>query len=138
MKTILIELTQEEAEYVQSFTLKEQNLMEADDGTRDEVLIYKIDRCKSILNKLESAQKPQKDEPITHKDLSHIISVAKSQYVQLPLNMHISKKRVEETERVTISLAQSLILWFNGRNMLKRAASFDVTDNSIEFEDGND
>jgi hypothetical protein len=129
---ILLELTEQEAEIVRNGILLEQQVRGKEDRTDYD---NKVSRCDKILFKLWAAKEPQKDVLIGPKDLVQIVSTAKSQHVFLPANLYISNKKVEEEDFRYISLANSLILWLNGKELLKKLVRFDITDLSNEFEE---
>lgn len=138
-RTILLELTEKEAEIVRKGILHEEASW-AKDGSDGDFNDHenKLNRCKVILAKWEEANKPQVEETITFNDMFNIVSMAKDEYLNLSHPLHISRTKIEEKFFVHISLAQSLIVWLNSKKLLKRLASFEFTDHSTDFEDGND
>ena len=134
---ILLELTPQEAELVQNGLLKEKSLWEDPEknwGNRTSAE-NNANRCAVILDKLLVAEQPQEQAVITFRDLFLMISNAKSQYLALPLDLHISNKKVEEVDFKHIALANALIMWLNGNSLLKKLARFDYTDNSNQYEE---
>lgn len=88
----------------------------------------------SATKKMVDAHTEPEPLKITHNDLFLIKSAANAEYQRLSTNLHISNKRVDSCDFVHIALANSLIMWLNGKNLLKRLAGFDYTDLSAEFE----
>ncbi len=134
-KTILLELTEKEAELVQKGVLNRQTTWDLDgkDGDFNDHENH-LKRCDTILSKLEKASLPQEDHLITFKDLFYIVSLAKGQYHSLPSNPHLSGKEVKEGDLKHISLANAVIMWLNSNRLLKKLAVFDFTDSGYEFE----
>jgi hypothetical protein len=134
---ILLELTEKEADILKQAIIKEKYHWE--DQLRADVSKTLIDNnlntCNSISTKLDLASQPQPDLLITSKDLFHIKSLAKGQFHELRGDLQISNKRVEEEDLVHISLANAVIMWLNGRGVLKKVARFDCTDDSFEYEE---
>ena len=133
---ILLELTEKEAEFIRNNMLSAEDLLASDESS-----IGRTDRenqaalCRSIAGKIVEAFVPQKEVLVTFKDLFNIISLTKEQYHKLPSDLHISNKKVEEKDFKHISLANALIMWLNGKNLLKRLARFDFTDESRQYEE---
>lgn len=75
---------------------------------------------------------------VTKHDLYQLISDAKSQYVNLPLNPEISGKRVDKTDLTSIAVMEAFILYLNKNNLLKKLVKFDYTDSSHEYNDSNE
>ena len=75
-----------------------------------------------------------KDLLITAKDLFDIKGLAKDVYKNIPTNLHISNKKLDEDDFVHYSLANALILWLNKNKALNTNVSFDITDHSGDFE----
>lgn len=131
---ILLELTEAEAEAalelirigVLNFPTEKYTAAE-----REKISI----RAANVCDKMIAATKPQSDHPIAIKDLFFIKSLAKDEYHKLRGDLHISNKKVEETDFMHISLVSATIMWLNSRNCLKRLATFDFTDHSSEFEE---
>ena len=135
---ILLELTEKEAELVQKLALNYGLVprnKEVEDFTDYE---RRIDNTKNISDKVDLALLPQPEHPITDKDLFHIISMAKDQYLALPADLHISNKKVREDDFKHISLASAVVVWLNSKNLLKRLAGFEFTDHAYDFEDTNE
>lgn len=130
---ILLELTEDEAETVlKEMSFSKNAILKNGIGHAEKERLAKT--RESIIGKLEIASKPKEDLLITHKNLLEIISLAKSQYQELRGDLCISKETVLPAHRLHISLANALVLWFNSKNMLKRLARFDYTDNSYQYE----
>lgn len=132
---IILELTEKEAELVQTLILAHSKLErnnEIEDFSDHE---RRLNRCKSISEIICLAFQPQKQEAIDLLDLAYIVSNAKDQYLALPADLHISNKKVEEKDFKHISLASAVIMWLNQKNLLKRLAAFDITDHSCQFEE---
>lgn len=133
---ILLELTEKEFEMVQlavgtAFIANS----EAYDTNKQEVNRKRMDTYNAVLSKLELSSKPKEDVLITSKDLSHLKSLAKGEYHRLPGNLQISNKTVEQEDFVHISLANAVVMWLNSKDLLKRVARFDYTDDSFEYEE---
>lgn len=88
----------------------------------------------SATKKLIAAHTPTEPLKISENELFLLKSAANAEYQRLPTNLHISNKRVDTQDLVHIALANALIMWLNGKNVLKRLAQFDYTDLSSEFE----
>ena len=131
---ILLELTEKEVDFVKEVIGLEKQSVENSTVGWDEKQ-RKIGICNSFLAKVEESVKPKGDVLITAKDLFFLISQAKSEYSHLPLDMHLSVKFVEKKDLAHISVANAMIMWLNGRNLLKRLPRFDVTDSSCKFEE---
>ena len=136
-KIILLELTEKEAELLAQGLIKEKASWEDKDPMEvTQTAINKaLEGCNSAWAKLDEAKHAKPDLLITAKDLFYIKSLAKSEYLNLRGEMHISNKIVEQEDFVHISLASALIMWLNKNNLLKRLAKFDFTDHSSEFEE---
>jgi hypothetical protein len=136
-KKILLELTESEVEMIQSGIQKERSSwLEKNITEVSETLMgNNVRHCDSVLNKIGEASKPQKDVLIGSNDLFLIISNAKNEYGKIRGDLRISNKSVEEKYFIHIALANSMIMWLNGKNLLKRLAKFDYTDHSYEFEE---
>lgn len=138
-RTILVELTEKEVEALENGLIKEKASLE--DARSSEIgktaIEKKLEGCNSAWAKLDNAKRVKPDAIITNKDLFLIKSMAKSEYNNLSNDLHISKKKVEEEDFVHISLANALIMWLNSKNLLKRLAVFDYTDESFKY-DGNE
>jgi phage anti-repressor protein len=83
-------------------------------------------------------QQDKQEVLITAKDLHYIISSAVKQFTQLPNEIYISNKKVDEKDFSKIAIANSMILWFNQKNLLNKTVSFDFTDKSLEFDEIGD
>jgi hypothetical protein len=133
---ILLELTEKEAEVIRVAVEEReiQHTISLQIGKQEsDRKILGI--CRSILGKLLQAQEPSSDVLLTSKDLFSLISLAKTEYLRLPGNLHISNNVVSENDFKHISFANAVILWLNGHKLLKRLVKFDYTDNSSEFEE---
>ena len=139
-KKILVELTPKEAQVLNNALIKERHFWE--DQTPEEASRTtkedNISLCNSIWAKVDSADRPQEDQLISIQDLYFMISQAKAEYVRLPADLYISRKRVEMQDLTHISLAMSVIGWLNSKNLLKKIANFDITDHSYEYESSED
>jgi hypothetical protein len=137
-KTILLELTERETELLQkaisTYLIKDRDMEKEDIADHDK----RIARCNSILTKASSALQTQEDHIASYEDLLAILSMAKDQYLALPADLHISKKKIREEDYKHIAIVNSVIVWLNGNRLLKRLATFNVTDHSCDFEDNND
>jgi hypothetical protein len=131
-----LELTSEEAEMIKSALELDRTLCVA--PAVSATLQRKIDSLDAILSKINLASQVQEPVVITHKNLLHVISMAKTEYQALHGDLHISNEKVLSAHFVHISLANALISWFNSKNMLKRLARFDYTDNSYQYETTED
>ena len=131
---MILEITEDEAETVLKFMESGYLNFPFDrySTTQKEKL---TDLCKSVTKKIVDAAKSQPEVLIGPKDLFHMISVAKGEYGHLPADLHLSNKRVDENDFKHISLASAVIMWLNGKNLLKKAVRFDFTDLSSEFEE---
>src|ERR1700688_1027064 len=134
-KNILLELTEKEGDFInKDISVKREVWSKSQDSTGYENRMNLIKTCDILLAKLESASQPQKEVLIVPKDLSYLISLAKNQYKYLSSDIHISGKKVEESDFKHISLAQAVIMWLNSQNLLKREVKFNFTDNSYEYD----
>jgi len=136
-KKILLELTESEVEMIQSGIEMEKSGWLAEDiaDTSRTLIENNVRHCDSVLAKLSEANKPQHDVLIGSNDLFLIISAAKHEYNRIRGDLRISNKPIEEKDFVHIALANSMIMWLNGKNLLKRLAKFDYTDHSYESEE---
>ena len=134
---ILLELTEAEAETMLNLMQTGCLNFPKDSYTKTEREKISI-RAANVHNKVLDAMKPKSEVPITDKDLFFIKSLAKGEYRDLPADLHISNKKVEESDFVHISLVAATISWLNGKNLLKNIATFDFTDHSSEFEGSDD
>jgi hypothetical protein len=133
---ILLELTEREFESIR-FTMDQQLatselLCKVEGGENNR---KNLDTHNSILSKLKLASEPKQDALITSKDFSDIKDLTNREYQFLLPDTHISNKRVEERDLVHISLANAVIMWLNGRNLLKKLVKFDFTDSSYQYEE---
>ena len=94
-----------------------------------------IEVCNSVLEKLDLAHESQEAVLITSKDFFDLMSLTKLEYHRLHADLHISNKKVEESDFKHISLARAVIMWLNGKNLLKRLVKFDYTDQSSQYEE---
>lgn len=90
--------------------------------------------AQSATKKIIEAHTEPEPLKITLNDLFLIKSAANAEYQRLPTNLHISNKAVESSDLVHIALANALIMWLNGKHVLKKLAGFDYTDLSAEYE----
>ncbi len=127
---ILLELTEQEAEAIQR-TISLEN----DEGFTFSERERRLHVQESVLAKIKLALQAQPEVLITSKDLFSIVDLAKSEYRNLPDNLCISNKMVEQSDLPKISLAKALIMWLNSRSLLKNLVSFDFTDTSSDFEE---
>jgi hypothetical protein len=70
----------------------------------------------------------------THKDLLQIKDMAKNEFRNLPGNLYLSNKKLEENEVIQISLANAIVSWLNHKELMNGSVSFDYTDHSNEFD----
>jgi hypothetical protein len=133
----LLELTEKELEVLRDGLIKEKYSWEDKDPLEVSrtTIENKLNSCHSSWSKLDSASNSQKEVLITARDLIHIVSLAKTEYTKLRGDLHISEKRVEESDFVHIALANVLIMWLNNKDCLKKLAKFDYTDQSAQFEE---
>ena len=139
-KTILLELTEKEAELLGYGLIKEGYYWrDADPKAISRTAKEKnVEICNIVWQKLEEAKQVKEDTLITDKDFKDLISLANGQYARLPLDLHISNIKVEDAHIRLICLANALIMWLNGKSLLKRLAKFDFTDMSCQYEETND
>ena len=136
-KKYLLELTQKEIDTLMNGLIKEKSSWE-DKSTEEVSRTIREDKltiCNSLWATLDGATAPQSDHKISIQDLYFIVSQAKSEFVRLPADLHISRKRVEESDLKHISLAKAVIGWLNSKQLLKKIADFDITDHSYEYEE---
>ncbi len=136
-KTILLELTEKEAEVVRNAVARESNYW-CDECPKDTSRTLKenmTNSCQSITGKLYEASLPREHFPITSNGLFHILSMAKNEFLRLPAELYLTNKKVEENEFVHISVATALIMWLNKEGLLKKLAVFDYTDHSCDYEE---
>lgn len=132
---ILLELTEKEAEVLRKLTEMERDVAGFNyTNNKFEENLRDLEMCDSLLKKFDLASEPQKEILITVKDLFLIISSAKTEYRNVPLDAHISHKKVDECDFKHISFANAVILWLNGNRLLKKLVKFDYTDKSNEYE----
>lgn len=136
-KTYIVELTSKEIELLRDASIKEKASWE--DKSKEEVSRTtredKLTVCNSVWAKLDDAEREKPDHVITMQDLYFMVSQAKAEFVRLPADLHISRKRVEQSDLKHISLAMSVIGWLNSRQALKKLANFEFTDHSYEYEE---
>lgn len=72
---------------------------------------------------------------INFKDLYLIRSMANDEFVRLPAEVEISNKKVDQRDLVTISVANSMLVWLNSKGLLTNLVSFDFTESSTQFEE---
>lgn len=133
----ILELTEKEVEFVKNAVVLARSQWDKEKRDYDDHEIN-ADRANVILEKLEKALKPRADVLITYRDLFHMIDKAKTEYLNLPDDMHISNKRVEKKDLIHIAVAKSTISWLNSKNALKNLAVFDNTDKSCEYEENQE
>jgi hypothetical protein len=114
-RKILLELTEAEAESLQSQTI-----------------------LNSVVDKLEEAFRPEYEVLVTAKDLFLIKSMAVGEYGKLSKNVRLSDQDIEYKDLVHVSLANALFSWLNGKGLLKRLVKFDYTDDSIQYDTTQD
>jgi hypothetical protein len=132
---ILLELTEKEAQLLLGAITDFRNFNDDSFSEKKQEINRKnTETCDSILNKLELASSPQSDSLITAKDFFYIKSLAKDEYLRLPQDAYLSKERIPEQDFRNISIANAVIMWLNGKGLLKKLAKFDYTDTSTEFE----
>lgn len=136
-KTILLELTEKEAEVVRNAIERESKHWDKfDRRDMSGILIENtINTCNSIQEKMALASEPSKHILINKKDFFNILSIAKGEYLYLSGNIHISGEKIEEKYLVHISIANAVIVWLNNSRLLKRLAVFDYTDHSCDYEE---
>lgn len=132
-KLFILELTEEEMETTLRFMNSGCVNINRDVSFEEKEKQSNI--CKSVTKKFIDSLKSKKDEVITFKDLQNIKCVASDQYLKLGATLQISNKKVDNKDFVHISLANALLMWLNSKNLLKRLARFDVTDDSYEYEE---
>ena len=133
-RTILLELSEKEAEFIREVIALEKEAVDKSDSMYAEKQ-RKTGICNSFLAKVDLASLPQEDLLISFKDLNHLVSLAKNEYKGLRSDLHISDKKVDESDYKHISLASAVIMWLNQRGLLKKLARFDYTDNSCQYEE---
>lgn len=136
-KTIFLELTEKEAEVLAAALIKEKfSWEEKDPKDASPTLIENSLRlCNRLWAKLDDAHRPHQDVLMDSKDLYRIIDLAKTDYCRLPLDLHISGKKIELSDYRYISLANAVIVWLNSNDMLKKLPKFNVTDSSNQYEE---
>jgi len=133
----LLELTLKEAEMVKNALLAEKSLWKEVDrnwGNRTNA-DSNADVCDAAIAKVDAACEKQPEVLITNKDLFFIISNAKSFYSNIPSNVYISNKKIEENDFKHIALVNSIVMWLNGKNLVKKLVKFDYTDHSCQYEE---
>ena len=136
-KTVLLELTEKEAEILEQAVLNEKALWGSKSykDVSGTLIENTISTCNLLKHKIDEALKPKEEVLITHKDFYLIKSVAVDQYRHLSGDTRISNKDMEYRDLANISLANAVITWLNGKGLLKTLARFDFTDHSCEFEE---
>lgn len=136
-KTILLELTEKEAEVLAAAIVKEKSSWEDKDPKEASPTLIEnsLRVCNRLWAKLDDANRPQPHVLMEPKDLYRIIDLAKTDYCRLPLDLHISGKKIELGDYKHISLANAVILWLNGAGLLKKLPKFNVTDSSNQYEE---
>jgi hypothetical protein len=134
-KTLLLELTPNEAELLQNSLLKEKSFWESKNSNMEGAAIERnLNTANLILSKIDDASRTKPDILINFNDLSLIKSNAITEYCKIKNNIKISNKEVEQKDFAHISLANSVFLWLNSKNLLKRFVGFDYTDDSSSYE----
>lgn len=134
---ILLELTEIEVDFLKEVIELEKVSVAASNVEYAEKE-RKTGICNTFLKKITLACKPKSDILITYQDLFCMISDAKQEYTQLPLDLHISDKEVQQNYYVHIAVANVMIMWLNSKRLLKGLARFDYTDQSSAFENLED
>jgi hypothetical protein len=135
-KTILLELTEKEAEVVNRSLIREKDYWSAMGPEVSGVLIENnLTVVVDVVKKLWASNQPQEDVLIQAKDFLNLIAMARKEFLRLNGDLHISNKKVEQKDLVHISVANSLIVWLNGKNLLKKLVKFDYTDHSCDYEE---
>lgn len=129
---ILLELTEEETDAIHHF-IQLGWLNYNGSGYAEKEKYSNL--LKSVAKKTEDGLKPKVDVLITDKDLFYIKSLANNEYKKLPNETQLSNKPVEQKDLVHIALANAIIMWLNGKNLLKQLARFDHTDSSCQYEE---
>jgi hypothetical protein len=136
-KTILLELTEKEAEVVRNAIEREVHYWDKFDRRDVSGILIEntVNSCRSIQDKIVLASEPSKHVLINKKDFFNIMSIAKGEYLYLNGNIHISGEKIEEKYLVHISIANAVIVWLNNSRLLKKLAVFDYTDHSCDYEE---
>lgn len=108
----LQEIERELREYLE----KEPNLK------RDDRLTYLM----SIVNKRTKINKL--DHLINNADYFKILSQAKSNYISMKLPVRISYKELEANDALHIATVESVLMYLNKNNLLKKFVKFDYTE----------
>lgn len=136
-KMILLELTEKEAELLGLGIIREGYYwrdVDPKDVSRT-IKEKNTATCDKLWAKLDVAKHVKEDIAIVHKDFMDVVSLANMEYRHLPLDLHISSIKVEDAHIRLICLANALIVWLNGKNLLKRLPKFDFTDMSAQYEE---
>jgi len=136
-KTVLVELTEEEAETIFSALIREKSYWEDADPLEvgNSVIDKQKDNCNGIWAKLDNASHVQPEVLITAQDYNRIKDLAIGQFHNLRNDLYVSNKKMEERDSVHISLANAVIGWLNNKGLLRRLPRFDYTDHSSEYEE---
>jgi hypothetical protein len=126
-KKFLIELTEKETEVLKKWFNIEMMGFVLDSPKE-------LEAYSSILEKVNKSKELKEADLINSQDLFDIVSNAKREMVNLPGNLHLSNKKVEESNFRNICVASATIMWLNGRQLLKNNVNFDYTDHSCEYE----
>lgn len=134
---ILLELTEKELEVLRAGLIKEKLSWEGKDISEFSraTIENKLAACYLAEAKMDIAIEPKEEVLITFKDLFYIISKTNDEFRNLPADMHITSKKIEECDFVHIALANTIIMWLNSKNLLKQVAKFDYTDQSAQYEE---
>lgn len=108
----LQEIERELREYLE----KEPNLR------RDDRLTYLM----SIVNKRTKISKL--DHLINNADYFKILSQAKNNYISMKLPVRISYKELEANDALHIATVESVLMYLNKNNLLKKFVKFDYTE----------
>lgn len=106
------QLERELREYLE----KEPNLR------RDERISY----LKTIFNKHLEITKLE--HVINSKDLYDIIGMAKSNYTNFRLPLHVTRRRVDTGELPQVAMVESVLSYLSKMNLLKKLVKFDYTE----------
>ena len=132
---ILIELTEKDLRTIRASVEDSKNSsVKAYEEAKLEIDKIVIERCESVLSKLDQASIPREDVLIKTKDLFLIKSMAVSEHHRLNAPTFLTKVLVEQKDLVHISLVSAFVMWLNNRSLLKNLVKFDYTDDSVNNE----
>lgn len=92
----------------------------------------KLDYLRATFSKHLALQKL--DHLVTKGDLFDIVSSAKNELRNMTLPMHVSGRKIDNTELNAIAMIEALVSYLNKHHLLKSVPKLDYTDESGQFD----